>query len=278
MKPVAFEYARPRDLASALAALSGGGEASRVIAGGQSLGPMLNLRLARPSLLVDIGRIEALRGIERRRDAWHIGATTTHAMLEDRAAAMEGGAMIAFVARGIAYRAVRNRGTVGGSLAHADPAGDWPLALAALDAVAVARRGSGTREIAVAALAQNAFSTCLERDEILTAVRVPVPSAAMRWGYAKACRKAGELAEAAAAVVVDPDRRYARIVIGALGGPARIVDDPDGELARRRERHDFAELEARIAAAAPELDFVERRQCAGTLARALAQAQAREPQ
>jgi carbon-monoxide dehydrogenase medium subunit len=272
MKPAAFDYTRPRDLASALAALAEGGEASRVIAGGQSLGPMLNLRLARPSLLVDIGRIPGLRGVELRGGFWHIGAMTTHAMLEDGATAIGADGMIPHVARGIAYRAVRNRGTVGGSLAHADPAGDWPLALAALDATVVARRRSESREISVTALPQNAFNTCLAQDEILTAVRVPVPSAAMRWGYVKACRKAGELAEAAAAVVIDPQRGYARMVIGALGGPARVIDASGNTWADAGETHTFERLEALVAATAPELDFVERRLCTATLARALVQA------
>jgi carbon-monoxide dehydrogenase medium subunit len=270
MKPVAFDYVRPRDLDSALAALAEGGDASRVLAGGQSLGPMLNLRLVRPALLIDIGRIAALHGVERRGDVWHVGAITTHAMLEDGTGGIDG--MVAFVARGIAYRAVRNRGTIGGSLAHADPAADWPLALAALGATALARRGRETREIAVASLAAGAFSTCLAADEILTTVRIPALSRQARWGYAKACRKAGELAEAAAAVVTDPSRGHSRIVLGALGRPARIIDESISLLAPSGNI-DLARLEAAVARTAPELDAIEIRMQAGTLARALRQAQ-----
>ncbi|HYC37208.1 MAG TPA: FAD binding domain-containing protein [Usitatibacter sp.] len=269
MKPVAFDYVRPRDLDSALAALREGGETCRVLAGGQSLGPMLNLRLARPALVVDINRIGELRGVERRGDAWHVGATTTHAMLEDGAGGI--GGMLRSVARGIAYRAVRNRGTVGGSLAHADPAGDWPLALAALGALATLRRGRETREVECASLASGAFSTCLASDEILVSVRIPEGSLQARWGYAKACRKAGELAEAAAAVVIDPAQRHSRVVLGALGRPARILEEATTLLAPAAAR-DLSRLQSAVAAAAPELDAIEVRMQAGTLARALRQA------
>ena len=118
-------------IAEALSAMRDAG-AAKALAGGQSLGPMLNLRLARPKLLVDVGRMESLRAIEDGGTFWRIGASVTHSALED--AKLPGGEALSAVARGIAYRAVRNRGTIGGSLAHADPAADWPLALAALGA------------------------------------------------------------------------------------------------------------------------------------------------
>jgi carbon-monoxide dehydrogenase medium subunit len=231
---------------------------------------MLNMRLARPTLLVDIGRIAELRRVERRGDTWHLGAGVTHAMVEDGAGGLAG--MLPEVARTIAYRAIRNRGTVGGSLAHADPAADWPLALAALDARVVARRGRESREIPVASLAVGAFSTCLAGDEMLTEIRIPALSGEARWGYAKACRKAGEFPEAAAAVVVDPARQFARIVLGALGGPARIVEDPHALLALEAGEATAAALREAVQRAAPSLDALDIQLQAGTLARALAQA------
>ena len=130
MKAAVFDYVRPRDVGEALSALKGND--AKPIAGGQSLGPMLNLRLARPKLLVDVSRIQALREIQDEGEAWRIGASVTHAELEDRP--LKGCDPLASVARAVAYRAVRNRGTVGGSLAHADPAADWPLVFATLDA------------------------------------------------------------------------------------------------------------------------------------------------
>ena len=129
MKAASFDYLRPRDLGEAAAALAGADGDAKLLAGGQSLGPMLNLRLARPSLVIDISRLDALRGIEETRNAWRIGAAVTHSALEDAAGRMPGGEMLCEVAAGIAYRSVRNRGTIGGSLAHADPAADWPLVM-----------------------------------------------------------------------------------------------------------------------------------------------------
>lgn len=270
MKPAPFDYVRASSLDSALAALREGGEASRAIAGGQSLGPMLNMRLARPALLVDISRLMELRRVERRRDAWHIGAAVTHAMVEDGAGGLEG--MLTAVARTIAYRAVRNRGTVGGSLAHADPAADWPLALAALDATAIARRGKERRDIPVASLSSGAFSTSLAPDELLVEIRVPALSREARWGYAKACRKAGEFADAAAAVVVDPALGHARVALGALGGPPRLLEDPRALLDLPPGNASLPRLEEVVARAAPALDWIDVRLQAATLARALAQA------
>src|SRR3954469_15959430 len=132
MKAAAFDYLKPQDVIGAIKALAGSAGDAKALAGGQSLGPMLNLRLARPKLLVDVGRIESLREIRDEGDAWLVGAGVTHAELEDRPLA--GCEPLAAVARTIAYRAIRTRGTVGGSLAHADPAADWPLALCALGA------------------------------------------------------------------------------------------------------------------------------------------------
>src|SRR5215472_16468314 len=167
MKAAAFDYVRPRDVREAIALLSQAGGSGKVLAGGQSLGPMLNLRLARPGLLVDISRLEELRQIEDVGDVLRIGGAVTHSTIEDANGSLTGGAMLVEVAAGIAYRAVRNRGTIAGSLAHADPAGDWPLALAALGADAVLRGLSGERSIPVAGLMTAAFTTEIRDDEIV---------------------------------------------------------------------------------------------------------------
>ena len=143
MKAAQFDYVRPRDLGEALDALKAAD--AKPIAGGQWLGPMLNLRLARPKLLVDVSRLAELKSITDEGDAWRIGAAVTHAELEDKPLA--GCEPLANVARVVAYRAVRNRGTVGGSLAHADPAADWPPAIgfvsAALRAFSASPRSRG---------------------------------------------------------------------------------------------------------------------------------------
>src|SRR5882757_246857 len=139
MKPAPFGYERPRDLPAALAVLGEAEGAAKIIAGGQSLGPMLNLRLVEPDLIVDISGLAELKQAERRGDELVLGACVTHADIED--------GRIPDVTRGvagnIAYRAVRNRGTVGGSLSHADPAADWVSALSALGATLTLRSREG---------------------------------------------------------------------------------------------------------------------------------------
>src|SRR5262245_23263066 len=139
MKPVAFDYERPQDISGALMLARQEDIAVKFLAGGQSLGPMLNLRLAQPDLLVDLTGIAELKHVEANADALELGACVTHADIEDgRVPDVTNGALAA-VAHGIAYRAVRNRGTIGGSVAHADPAADWVTFLAALAAEVVVR-------------------------------------------------------------------------------------------------------------------------------------------
>src|SRR5712664_1013540 len=142
MKAAAFAYERPADLNAALALMADADGMTKIIAGGQSLGPMLNLRLVEPDLMIDISSLDELKQASRIGDDLVLGACVTHSDIEDgRIPDVTQGAM-ARVAAGIAYRAVRNRGTIGGSLSHADPAADWPLALAALGATILVR-GSG---------------------------------------------------------------------------------------------------------------------------------------
>ena len=275
MKAAAFDYARPRDVGEAVKLLAQGKGRAKPLAGGQSLGPMLNLRLARPGLLVDVSRLQELRAIEDAGDAWRIGAAVTHSEIEDADGALRGGAMLVEVAAGIAYRAVRNRGTIGGSLAHADPAGDWPLALAALGADVILRGSAGERVLAADRLVTAAFTTEIREDEIVTAVLVPKLSAAARFGYFKFCRKTGEFPEASAAVVIDPDRHAARAYLGALSGPPH----PLPEIARRIAGGELADARREIAAEAVAtvsgIDPIDRRMHAGVLLRALERAFAR---
>jgi carbon-monoxide dehydrogenase medium subunit len=222
MKPAAFDYLRANDVSDAAKSLASMPGDAKPLAGGQSLGPMLNLRLARPKLLVDLSRIDSLKAIADEGEAWRIGAGVTHAELEDRP--LEGCAPLAAVARNIAYRAVRNRGTIGGSLAHADPAADWPLALCALGAKFIVAGRTGRREVPAGDFMKSAFATVLAEDELLEAVRVPKLGAQAAWGYYKFCRKTGEFPEASAALLLDPERRIARLYAGALDGPPKPLD------------------------------------------------------
>src|SRR5882672_2373561 len=149
MKPAPFGYDRPRDLQAALAVLGEAEGSTKIIAGGQSLGPMLNLRLVEPELIVDITGLSELKQAERSGDELVIGACITHGDIEDgRIPDVTRGAMQR-VAGAIAYRAVRNRGTIGGSLSHADPAADWVSALSALGARVTLRSLSGVRQLGI---------------------------------------------------------------------------------------------------------------------------------
>jgi aerobic carbon-monoxide dehydrogenase medium subunit len=265
VKAAAFDYLRPRDLGEALAALRGSD--AKPIAGGQSLGPMLNLRLARPKLLVDVSKLGELKTISDEGDAWRIGAAVTHAELEDRP--LPGCEPLAKVARVVAYRAVRNRGTVGGSLAHADPAADWPVVLAALDATVRVAGPAGRREIKAAAFMTAAFTTELADDEIVDSIRVPKLGAGARWGYYKFCRKTGEFPEAAAALLLDPERRVARLFAGAL----ERAPQPLESVARALAEHGAASAEmigAALGRVAPGLGPAARKLRVTAVERAIA--------
>jgi carbon-monoxide dehydrogenase medium subunit len=225
MKPAPFDYARPSTLADAIALLKREDLSVKLLAGGQSLGPMLNLRLAQPDLLVDITAVPDLLRVETDGDGLLIGACVTHADIEDgRVPDPTGGALPA-VARAIAYRAVRNRGTIGGSLVHADPAADWISALAALGADVVLRGPAGQRRVPVERFMAGVFEAALETDELLEAIRVPQLSPRRRWGFYKFCRKAGEFAHAIGAVLFDPERAVCRVVIGATESTPIVVLD-----------------------------------------------------
>lgn len=223
MKPARFEYARPSDIAAALGLIRSDGTTVKVLAGGQSLGPLLNLRLVQPDLIVDITGIAELKQVEESADGLTIGSCITHADVEDGRVPDVTGGPLREIAAGIAYRAVRNRGTVGGSLAHADPAADWISALSGLGAEAVIQGPRQQRRIPVEQLMTGVFECSLAADELLSAVRIPRLSPAARWGYYKYCRKTGELAQAIGAYLFDPDRSVCRGVIGATGGKPIVL-------------------------------------------------------
>jgi carbon-monoxide dehydrogenase medium subunit len=219
MKAAAFALGVPATLAEALQEAARPG--ARLIAGGQSLRPMLNLRLAQPETLVPVARLAELGGAGEAAGDITLGAAVTHAAIEDGRTPDLAGCILAGVAAHIAYRAVRNRGTIGGSLCHADPAADWVTVLMALGAEALIAGPSGTTALPVAEFVRGAFQVALGPGEVLRAVRIPRPSAAARWGYVKFCRKPGEFAHAMAAVLIDG--AASRAVIGATGGRPVIL-------------------------------------------------------
>jgi carbon-monoxide dehydrogenase medium subunit len=273
MKPAPFDYVRPKDVPEALALLSREQGMVKLLAGGQSLGPMLNLRLARPRLLIDITRLEALREIRDTGPAWRIGAGVTHAHIEDMGGKLPGAEMLCRVAAGIAYRSIRNRGSIGGSLVHADPAADWPIVLMALGATVNIRSVQGARNIPADRFVRGTFTTELADNEIVESIDVPKLSQSGRFGYFKFCRKTGEFAEANAAVLFDPERGIARMFVGAIGSYPR----PLTQLAYEIAKHGSAAaskpaIGAAVAAAEPGLDHVAHRMGSAAVTRALDQA------
>jgi carbon-monoxide dehydrogenase medium subunit len=179
--PAAFEYIRPSSLDEALQALADGGDDAKVIAGGQSLLPLLRLRLAYPDLLVVRGHLDGLRGVRDEGDTLWIGALTTHAEVIRDPVIREHCGLLSEATGTVADPAVRHRGTLGGSLAHADPAGDLPAVAVALGATMIARGPGGDREIGAADFFVDYLTTALAPGEILTGVRVPKLGPA--WGY-----------------------------------------------------------------------------------------------
>jgi carbon-monoxide dehydrogenase medium subunit len=225
MKPAHFEFVRARSLGEAATILRQASGSAKVIAGGQSLGPMLNLRLVRPSVLVDVTPIPELTRFEQDAGGLIIGACITTSDIEDGCVRADGLPILATVAAGIAYRAVRNRGTIGGSICHADPAGDWLPVLCALAAECIVTDGQEERRVPVDQFVAGAFEVRLEAAELLQAIRIPRPSRSARCAYYKVCRKAGEFALASGAVLLDRERERFRAVIGATQGRPIVIDD-----------------------------------------------------
>ena len=180
MIPAKFDYLRPGSLDEAVHVLGNAGDDAKVIAGGQSLMPLLRLRLAQPELLVDVGGLDELRGVRDQGDSLVIGARTTLYQLVNDPLVAEHCGLLAQTAGVIADPAVRHRGTIGGALAHADPAGDLPAVALALEATFTARGSAGDREIPAADFFVDYLTTSLQPEEILTGIRVPKLGG---WGY-----------------------------------------------------------------------------------------------
>ena len=236
MRPVDFALTRPRSWSDAAAALLHDG--ARPISGSQSLGPMLNLRLAQPEVLIELGALPGFSDVTLHDGRCRIGAGATHAAIEDGRVPGRLGQILAGVARRIAYRAVRNRGTIGGSLAHADPAADWVSVLPALPGEIVAFGTQGERRIPIEEFVDGVFSTTLQPDELLLAIEIPTLPAATRWGHWKFCRKPGEFSKATACVLLLPDQTP-RAVLAALDEAPHVIADasalianPDSEAER----------------------------------------------
>lgn len=219
MKPAPFEYHAPTTVEEAVALLAELGDEAKVLAGGQSLIPMLALRLAVFEHLVDIGRTDGLRGIERRGDAVWVGAATTDATVERSAEVAAAVPLLARATPFVGHFQIRSRGTVGGSIAHADPAAEYPAVTLTLDATVEVASPRGTRTIPATELFDGLWTTTLEPDELLTGVQFPVWAGRTGFAVEELARRHGDFAIAGATVAVelDGDDRVARAAIGLIG-------------------------------------------------------------
>jgi carbon-monoxide dehydrogenase medium subunit len=254
MLPARFEFHRPGSLDEALGLLSSL-EDAKVLAGGQSLIPVMKLRFAAPSHLVDINRIPELDRIEESGGTLRIGALARHNKMAGSGVVASKHPLLASTAPQIADPLVRNLGTVGGSLAHADPAGDWGSTMLAAGASVVLRSTRGEREVPVSEFLVDIFTTVMEPDELLTEVRVPLPSARLGGAYLKLERKIGDFATVGVAVQVEMSNgTIGRAGIGLTGVASKNVQAAEAERSLAgAEPGDEAFAEAgRLAAAAAD--------------------------
>ncbi len=224
MLPAAFDYRAPTTLAEALGVLKDKGDDAKVMAGGQSLIPLLKLRFAQPSLVLDIGRLPALNEVGKHDGHVTIGALVRHVDIEHDRELAKTLPIMAEAVRWIADPLVRNRGTLVGSVCHADPAGDWGSVMLALGAELVAHSASGERVIPVAGFFQDPYTTTLKPNEIVTEIRIPVPTGHSGGAYNKLERKVGDFATVAVAVHLEMSgRKVTKAGIGLTSvGPTNL--------------------------------------------------------
>ena len=245
MKAAKISYHRANTLEDAIALATRLGGTSKYLAGGQSLLPMMNLRLTLSEAVIDISAIPALRESKAVDGKLFIGAGVTHAMIEDGKVADPARGYLKEVAGGIAYRSIRNRGTIGGSLAHADPSADWPAAMLALGGSAVICGADGVRNVPLADFQLGLMQTCLRENDILQGVLLPRLSAGARWSYIKFCHKVGEFAHSIGAVVLDPGLGLANAVLGAAGNKPVALPSVSSRLAAGMSLNDLSGNEFR---------------------------------
>jgi aerobic carbon-monoxide dehydrogenase medium subunit len=262
MKPARFSYEKPRTLDEALASLAARRDGAKIIAGGQSLAPMLNMRLAQPGHLIDINGLAGLDEIRMEDQRLVVGALVRHANLARNDHARRVCPLLAHAAATIGHYAIRERGTIGGSLAHADPAAQLPLVAIALDAemelVSTRRR----RTVAARDFFLSIFTTAIEPDELLVAAQFPKAHPHEAWGFRLLARRAGDFAIVATAVVVslNPDRRVARLSLAAGGiGPVPVRLDAAGQgaIGVSIDERNWMPALADAAAAAPDIEDAE---------------------
>lgn len=251
MKPASFQYVAAESVEHAIALLSEHGPDAKLIAGGQSLVPMMNFRLARPDWLIDINPISELAGVSAEGDTLRIGSMTRYADLQASDVARRYAPLLGLILPHIAHTAIRNRGTIGGSICHADPAAEMPVAMLALDAVFEIRGPGGTRRVAADDFFIGQMTTAVEPDEILTAIEIPAAQPDDATGFSEFARRHGDFALASAAVVLRFSREqldHVRIAIGGLSHRATRAAKAEALLAGHTPGAALVEQAAQAAA------------------------------
>ena len=276
MKPAAFEYARPKSLDAAIRQLADGDGAAIPISGGQSLLVLMALRMTMIETLVDVSRLQELKQLRDDDRAVFIGALTTHAAFEDGEIPDPSAGLMARVASKIAYRAVRNLGTIGGSVALADPSADWPACLIALGAEVCIAGPNGKRRERAENFLRGAYETSLSSGELIVGFEIPRRNA-LRWGTSKVSRKSGAFADSMAVFVEANDGAPCRLALTGTTSHARHLTKV-GRHVQERPRLDLSELRAvildELAEVAPDADAYQLRCHTATVSRAITEARA----
>lgn len=234
MKPAAFRYHRPDSVAAALALLTEHGASAKLISGGQSLGPMMNMRLAAPAELIDVNDLTELAGVRfhppcARDHVIEVGALTRHADVAGSALLREHCPLLSYAATTIGHYAIRQRGTLGGSLAHADPAAQMPLIAATLDARIVVADATGTREVAASDFFVGAMTTALAPQQMIVAVRYPLCPVSQGWAFELFNRRHGDFAIVSIALTLDLDEgarvQALRLGVNGIAGAPQTFGD-----------------------------------------------------
>ena len=256
MYPAAFEYHAPTSVKEALGLLGKLGDDAKLLAGGHSLVPMMKFRLAQPKHLIDLRKVPGLSGIKQDGNALVIGAMTTHWEVESSSVVKSKLPVLSEVAGVIGDPAVRNKGTVGGSAAHADPAADWPAAMIALGAEFVCEGPKGRRTVKVDEWFKGLMATAVKEDEILVEIRVPVPAAGSGAAYLKFPHPASRFAVVgvAAAVTLDKQGACTSASVGVTGAGTKAVRAKGVEAALQGKKLDAAAIEAAAQKAAEGVD------------------------
>jgi len=271
MKPAPFEYVRPKTVAEASVALGRRGATTAAIAGGQSILPMLGLRVAQADLLVDLSRLDDLKVVTETPDSLWLGALTTHATIEDGKVPDIFSGLMRRVAGQISYRAVRNHGTIGGSIALADPAADWPVCLMALGASVRVVGRNGVRMERVAEFIHDSYSTTLGPGDIIVGFDIPAQRPPFRWGFAKVARKSGAFAQSIAIATSQGNDGIFSVVLGAAASRPKPLIATAAQLGvpTSSEEQVRAAIATDLDTHFPDLDAYQKRMHTATILHAL---------